>query len=251
MDNGRKNMKDNFSSNSNNYAKFRPNYPKELFEWINSIVREKNCAWDCGTGTGQIAIELARNFKEIKATDISESQLREAPKHSRIEYSQQPAEKTNFPNEQFDLIIIGQAIHWFDFDEFYKETNRTLKPNGIIIATGYNRPLITPEIDKVITRLYTDILGEFWDKERKYIDENYKTIPFPYHEMEAPALVNMYGWTIDHLKGYLQTWSAVKHFTKAKAYDPVESISEELKRAWGEQIMREIKFPVLLRAGKK
>jgi len=244
-------MKDNFSSDSNNYAKFRPNYPKELFKWISSMINKKEHAWDCGTGNGQIGIELVKDFEEVKATDISKTQLEEATKHHQIQYSQQPAEKTNFPSEYFDLIIVGQAIHWFNFDEFYQEVNRTLQPNGMLVVTGYNRPSVTPEIDNVVTELYAGILGEFWDKERKFIDENYKTIPFPYEEIETPQLVNMYGWTLDHLKGYLQTWSAVKHFIRAKGFDPIETISEELKMVWGKQIIREVRFPVLLRAGKK
>lgn len=244
-------MKDNFSNASDNYLKYRPAYPAGLYEWINSIIPQKNCAWDCGTGNGQIAIELIKDFEQVKATDISESQLLESTKHPRIQYSKQPAEKTNFPNEYFDLIIVGQAIHWFNFDEFYQEVNRTLKKEGLLVVVGYNRPSIIPEVDEVITELYVDLLGEFWDKERRYIDDNYTTIPFPFKETETPSLQNMYGWSLDHLKGYLQTWSAVKHFTRTKGYDPVDFIAEKLELAWGDWKMREVRFPVLLRAGRK
>jgi len=155
------------------------------------LAKMKSYAWDCGTGTGQIANELIKDFEVVEATDISKSQLQEATKHNRINYSLQPAEKTNFPNNFFDLIIVDQAIHWFNFDEFYKEVNRTLKPGGHIIVVGYNRSQITPEVDNIITELYINLLGEFWDKERKYIDENYSTIPFPFEEIETPQLHNM------------------------------------------------------------
>ena len=244
-------MKDHFSSDSDQYAKYRPSYPRELFEWINFQVDKKEAAWDCGTGNGQIAIELIKTFYAVNATDISEQQLAEAVKHEKIEYSKQPAEKTNFPNDHFNLIIVGQAVHWFNFEEFYQEVNRTLKKDGLLVITGYNRPYITPEVDEVVSHLYVDILGKFWDKERKFIDDNYSTIPFPFAEIQVPLLQNMYGWSLDHLKGYLKTWSAVKQFLKEKKYDPVDEVAEALEKAWGDRKMREVRFPILLKAGKK
>src|SRR3954451_7497379 len=112
-------MKDYFSSQSDNYAKYRPTYPAALYAYLYSLVPENKLAWDCGTGNGQVARVLADHFEKIFATDISQSQLDHAPRVAKVQYSVQSAERTNFPASQFDLIVVAQAIHWFDFERFY------------------------------------------------------------------------------------------------------------------------------------
>lgn len=85
--------------------------------------------------------------------------MENATKESNIFYSQQPAEKTNFPDQEFDLVLISQSIHWFDLDEFFLEAKRVLKSNEIIAAIGYDLPRLTPEINSLIDYLYSDIIG--------------------------------------------------------------------------------------------
>jgi ubiquinone/menaquinone biosynthesis C-methylase UbiE len=113
-------MKDNFSTHSNLYKQYRPDYPLDLFEWLFKQINQFESAWDCGTGNGQIARVLSKKFKNVFVTDISEQQLSNAAILPNIEYSKQSAEHTNFANNSFDLITVGQAIHWFDFENFYK-----------------------------------------------------------------------------------------------------------------------------------
>ncbi len=243
-------MKDNFSSQSDKYAKFRPKYPSAFFDYLNSLVSSKLYAWDCGTGNGQIAKELSKTFTHIFATDISRSQIENAERSNNITYSVQPAEKTNFQNQQFDLIIVAQAIHWFNFNEFYKETSRTAKVDSIICIVGYSLIKISQQIDKIISSFYTDTIGEYWDKERKYIDEEYKTIPFPFDEIKAPKFENTHQWNLDHLIGYLNTWSAVKHYVKKNKNNPTQQLKMELQKHWDNNELKEVKFPILLRIGK-
>jgi hypothetical protein len=44
-------FKDHFSAQAADYAKFRPTYPRELFEYLGSVAPSRQYAWDCGTGT--------------------------------------------------------------------------------------------------------------------------------------------------------------------------------------------------------
>ena len=151
-------MKDNFSDQSNLYQQFRPTYPTELFEWIYQHVSNFDSAWDCGTGNGQIASELAIKFNHFFATDISAQQLANAAILPNITYSKQAAEHTNFANAVFDLITVGQAIHWFDFEKFYTEVKRTAKENALLAVVGYGKFNSEPAIDAIIESLYTDII---------------------------------------------------------------------------------------------
>ncbi|AXP81918.1 Methyltransferase domain protein [Mariniflexile rhizosphaerae] len=242
-------MKDNFSLHSDSYKKYRPQYPSDFYSYLNSILRCKNKAWDCGTGNGQVAFELAKTFNIVHATDISQTQISHAIQADNIVYSIQPAENTNFEAKQFDLITIAQAIHWFDFQKFYKEVRRTAKHNALICVIGYGRLQISEKIDAVITEFYNNTIGAYWDKERNYIDEHYQTIPFPFDEIKTPEFTNRIYWTAEHVIGYINTWSAVKHFIKKNGFNPTDQLRSDIEKNWGFELRREVRFPLLLRMG--
>lgn len=243
-------MKDNFSSASDQYALYRPTYPDRFFSYLKTLIPLPEMAWDCGTGNGQVAVKLASFFETVCATDISDSQMHHAPKRNNIDYSLQAAEKTNFQNHTFDLIIVAQAVHWFDFEKFYSEVNRTAKENALLVVLGYGRLEISPEIDANIDAFHEDTLGQYWDVERRYIDALYQTIPFPFEEIDAPKFTNAYDWTFEHLIGYLNTWSAVKHYIKINNTNPVDVLAPKLKAAFGTYQTRIVNFPLLLRVGR-
>lgn len=243
-------MKDNFSDKSDLYKQFRPEYPKELFEYLFKLLPNFNTAWDCGTGTGQIVKVLSPKFKQVFATDISKQQIDNAEKQHNIYYSVQSAEHTNFQENSFDLITVGQAVHWFNFEKFYKEVSRTIKKEGILAILGYGKLSIDLATDKIIAYLYRDILGKYWDKERRFVDENYQTIPFLFEEIPFPDFENKVFWSLEKLLGYLNTWSAVKHYQKSHQKNPIEFIENDLKEIWHNLEQKEVVFPILSRVGR-
>jgi ubiquinone/menaquinone biosynthesis C-methylase UbiE len=68
-------FKDHFSKQAADYARFRPRYPREMFEYLGTVARSRALAWDCATGNGQAAVELAEVFGRVIATDASEKQI--------------------------------------------------------------------------------------------------------------------------------------------------------------------------------
>ena len=243
-------MKDNFSSSSDKYALYRPTYPQAIYDFLYPLIKEKQVAWDCGTGSGQIAQELAHVFEKVYATDISQAQIDNATQAENISYSVQPAESTNFENDSFDLITVAQAVHWFDFEKFNQEVKRVGKPGSIIALIGYELNNITPEVDAVVWHFYKNIIGSYWDPERKYLELKYQTIPFPFRELETPEIQNIKLWKLDQLMGYLNTWSAVKHFINKEGRNPLNEIEEDLRKAWGNQEVRKVSFPIIFKAGR-
>lgn len=240
-------MKDNFSHNSSAYAQFRPSYPDEVFTFLQTILPGKERVWDCATGNGQVAQKLVNFFDRVEATDLSENQLKNAFLNPKIRYSRQVAEQTDFPDQHFDCITVGQAVHWFDFGKFYTEVKRVLKPNGLIVILGYgNIHVDKAEIQEVVTKLYSDTLETYWDPERHYIDEDYQTIPFPFQEIPHPAFTIRHTWNRDQLLGYLNTWSAVKHYKDKHEINPVDLILPRLPDF--ETV--EVTFPVLMRIAR-
>ncbi|MGH2647587.1 MAG: class I SAM-dependent methyltransferase [Ginsengibacter sp.] len=244
-------MKDNFSKQSDLYSKFRPGYPKKLFDFLLPLAPDKKTAWDCGTGNGQVAVKLSQYFNHVYATDLSASQINNAAKRNNIIYSVENAEETLLPRNSFDLITVAQAIHWFDFDIFYSQVSRTLKNGGVIAVIGYDVFRINEEINLMIDKFYSETTGPYWDKERKYIEDHYRTIPFPFKQIDTPGFFMNYNWEFEQVIGYLNTWSAVQHYIRKNNENPVEKFSHALRKVWGNISKRKVSFPIFMRTGRK
>ena len=242
-------MKDFFSDQAKLYATFRPHYPDELFQFILRHVPQRNLAWDCATGNGQVAQYLSPYFKKIIATDISQQQLENAHHASNIEYIRMPAEKTSFANDQFDLITVGQALHWFNLPEFYKEVTRVGKNNAIIAVWGYNLCNIDPEIDAMTRHFYHHVVGTYWDSARRHVEDEYAHLDFPFERIEAPVFAMRTQWNLDQFTGYLSTWSATQQYIKIKQTSPVFALKEKLKSLWTANEKKIVNFPVFLKLG--
>jgi SAM-dependent methyltransferase len=242
-------FKDHFSRQAADYAKFRPRYPRELFEYLGSVAPSRQLAWDCGTGNGQAAIGLATVFDRVIATDASEKQISSAQPHEHVEYRVAPAENSGIQSDTVDLIMVAQALHWFDLDRFYAEARRVLKPYGVLSASAYNLLRVEPAIDEIVNRYYHEVVGPFWPPERKLV-ENFADLPFPFHEIEPPKIEMTTHWNLDNLIGCLGTWSSTQRFMAATGADPLEQIIDELRRAWGNpQQVRSVIWPLTLRIG--
>ena len=244
-------FKDHFSKQAADYAKFRPRYPQGLFDYFGSIVPSRHLAWDCATGNGQAAVGLASVFDRVIATDASERQIRNAQAQERVGYRVAPAENSGIESETVDLIMVAQALHWFELDRFYREARRVLTTDGVIAASAYNLLHIEPAIDEIVNRYYYEIVGPFWPPERKLV-EQFHDLPFPFHKIDSPKFSMTAQWNLDHLVGYLQTWSSTQRFIAAKGSDPLTQIIDELQAVWGTSNQtRKVIWPLTLRIGCK
>ena len=242
-------MKDLFSDDSLRYKQARPAYSAEIVQEILKHVPERTFAWDCGAGSGQFTQLLAPYFEHVVATDISAAQLQQAPYFENVSYQLQPAEQTTIPEHSVDLVTVAQAIHWFDFEAFYKEVKRVLKAQGVLAVIGYGLIQVQDAaINALVQQLYAETLKDDWDRERRYIDELYQTIPFPFYEQAVPELRLEYQWTPQQLISYLNTWSVLKHYHDHNTDDPLQPISEVLQA--GPEYLG-VTFPVLLRVGMR
>lgn len=243
-------MKDLFSKQSSEYARFRPHYPAPLFDYLASVAPAKKLAWDCGTGNGQAAVALARHFDEVVATDPSSKQLSFAEAHSRVCYQAGGAEKSPCADGSCDLVTAAQAFHWFDQHTFYREARRVLKPGGVVAIWSYNLCELSPEVDAQVQVLYEDILGPYWEPERRQVEEGYSKAAFPFEELKAPAFAMQAEWNFEHLLGYLSTWSSLQtYLKKTPGENPLERQTSALREAWGAVPTRMARWRLALRVG--
>ncbi|XP_061367576.1 uncharacterized protein LOC133310631 [Gastrolobium bilobum] len=252
-----------FVKQAKQYAEGRPSYPSQLFQFIASKTPSHHLAWDVGTGTGQAAISLAAIYKNVIATDASDKQLEFAAKLPNVRYQHTSSTMTMAELEQkvspqgtVDVVTIAQAIHWFDLPTFYEQVKWVLKkPQGVIAAWCYNLPRISDEVDAILDRLYLDS-GPYWDPARRWVDDNYKNIDFPFEPVDGADHTGPFEFVIEReidLDGfltYLTSWSAYQT-AKEKGVEILrEDVIEKLKLAWGEDAKKIAKYPVYLRIGR-
>lgn len=240
-------FKDLFSVNAEDYARFRPGYPPQLFKYFASLTDNHGLAWDVGTGNGQAAIELARYYKRVIATDPSIRQLEQAMANKNVNYMVGPAEKSPLADHSADLITVAQAFHWFQQDAFFKEVKRVSKPNALLAVWCYEIAKISPEIDAKVTELYETVLGNYWEPERKLVQEGYRNEIFPFEEIKAPKFELEVSWSIEQLIGYICTWSALQKFIKQEGHNPLNTFYPDLQKIWGDEKTKKITWNLALR----
>ena len=242
-------FKDHFSRQADDYAKFRPRYPRALFEFVAANSSDKQLALDCATGSGQAAVALAECFQEVIAIDASAQQIASAQPHERVKYRVASAERSGLSASCCDAVTVGQALHWLRLDDFYAEAKRVLKPGGLLAVWTYQHLCVSPEIDAVVRRYHDEVVGPFWPPERKMVGHAYLDLPFPFHEIETPKFHIEAHWSLDHLVGYLRTWSATQRSLAASGRDPTNSIADDLAKAWNNSAKRRVVWPLTVRIG--
>ncbi len=240
-------FKDYFSIQAEDYSVYRPEYPVELFEWLASLCPEQLLAWDCGTGNGQAAVALTHQFSYVIGTDASQAQIDSALIYPRVEYETALAEKSPLKSAAVDLITVAQALHWFDFDAFFKEVTRVAKPQAVLAFWCYGLMDISPEVDDVVSHYYHDVIGDHWPKERQHIENQYADIRVPFEPIPSPRCVLSKQWTFKHLVGYLGTWSATQRYIEQHREDPRAQIVDALKAAWGSDETKTVNWPMTIK----
>lgn len=242
-------FKDHFSGHANAYARYRPEYPKELFEYLATLTPRHAVALDCATGSGQAAVGLARHFDLVIATDGSVPQLRSAAVHPHVTYVGNLAEQPALQDRSVDLAVAAQAAHWFDHARFHPEMRRVLHPDGALALWTYGLTSIAPPIDAVVSHYYENVVGPYWPPERRHVENAYRDLPFPWREVAAPQFQLRLEWTLDDFIGYVGTWSATQRYTKVSAADPLPALRDQIAPLWGSN-SRPVVWPLHLRVGR-
>ncbi len=243
-------FKDHFSTRAAEYERCRPGYPRELFAFLAGCAPGRRLAVDVATGNGQAATGLAGFFAQVLATEPSEAQLARARPHPRVRYRCEPAERIGLPDACCDLLTAAQAAHWFDWGAFPREASRVLVPGGIVALWTYELFSVDPPIDDLVVDFYRNVTGPYWPRERRYVEERYASLPFPFEEFAAPPFQFQLDWMAADAIAYLGTWSAVQRYLDARGNDPVALVAPPLAAAWGPGTRR-VSWPIHLRIGRK
>lgn len=153
-----------FSDRVDNYIRYRPGYPDEIYDFMEQekLISKQAVIADIGSGTG-ISAEplLKRDYRVIGIEPNTE--MREAAErllcnnYSQFMSENATAERTRLANQSVGAILAGQAFHWFDRSLVRTEFERILKPGGYVMLMWNDRRTNTSDF----LRLYEDFLQMF------------------------------------------------------------------------------------------
>ncbi|MDB5959393.1 MAG: SAM-dependent methyltransferase [Massilia sp.] len=240
-----------FDQGGSAYARFRPEYPPELAEWLAGQASDRQLAIDVGCGNGQLTALLAPHFEHVSGFDPSADQIANAAPHANITYQRASAEHLPAPERSASLITAAQAAHWFDLPAFYAEVRRIAAPAAVLALISYGVLSLGPGLNELFRKFYDDDIGPFWPPERALVDSGYATIDFPFAEFAAPPMQIRLQWTLDELLGYVSTWSATRAVREAGKERMLTRFADQLGAAWGDpEQARTVTWPVSMRVGR-
>lgn len=138
-----------FTSRVETYAKYRPGYPAEIVDLLKSEcgLTPDSIVADIGSGTGKSFEMFLANGNVVFAVEpnaamreVAERVFKEDPRFRSIDGF---AEATTLPESSVDVIVAGQAFHWFDLPKTREEWVRILKPGGWVVLMWNARELQT------------------------------------------------------------------------------------------------------------
>lgn len=152
-----------FSDRVENYVKYRPGYPEGVLPLLRERigVRPSDVVADVGSGTGisaEIFLRAGHTVfgvepnREMRAA--AEALLTRFPTFHSVDGT---AEATTLPDVSVDVVVAGQAFHWFDPPRARAEAARILRPGGwAVLLWNARRVSSTPFL-----RAYEALLLEF------------------------------------------------------------------------------------------
>ena len=126
-----------FGSAAAEYAEHRPGYPDAAVEWVLRPVRDRRVirVLDLAAGTGRVTEALQRADVDVIAVEPDEQMRAEMLRRVfGVAVLAGTAEDIPLPDERVDVVVVGQALHWFDQRRALPEIARVLKPGGVFAA---------------------------------------------------------------------------------------------------------------------
>lgn len=203
--------KSRFSNRVENYAKYRPDYPKEIVSFLRKTIglTEKHIIADIGSGTGISSKIFFDNGNQVYGIEPNR-EMREAGEKYLSNYTnfhsiEASSEDTKLECESIDMIILGQAFHWFEPEATRKEFLRILKPNGYVVLFSNRRKSSNNEFMSNYAELISKYAQEEFSKPLN-TDKSYFFDLKPIHQIVFP---NLQVFDLKRLKGDLVSYSYI------------------------------------------
>lgn len=135
------------------YRRFRPDYPRALYERIFAELPGRKLAVDLGAGTGLVSAVLVERFDRVIAVEPDAEmaeELREAA--PRVEHLAARAEQAELPRASADLVCCANAFHWMDGPKVTGVVQSWLGHGGLFAGWRYPFPEVPGALEELIER---------------------------------------------------------------------------------------------------
>ena len=188
-----------FASRVAHYIRWRPGYPKEIIDLL-----ERQCGLasdsvvaDIGSGTGLLTRLLLDHGNPVFGVEPN-TEMREAgaalladcPRFTSVAAS---AEATTLGAASIDLIVAGQAFHWFDRVAARREFARILRPGSFVALIWNERLVDASSFLREYEQLLCDYSIDYREVDHRNIDQamlgeffapaGFRQARFPYRQM--------------------------------------------------------------------
>jgi len=250
-----------------NYAKFRPKYPTNLFDYIAKYHSTNTNApldltVDIACGTGQATQALGKYSTKVIGVDHSETmvkQAREDIKSSQFEFK--VASDLNLGEEvghsgAVDLVTVAEGAHYFHYPEFWEQAAGLLRPGGTLAIFGYSLFAVPdhPEIAAIIDDFANsdNKCGPYFDKGWSVIRDGYRelldsiprsdfeAIEYHFNDYDAFRPDDVFELTRENVSigsmiSLLKTWSSYFNFARAhpEVPDIADAVMDEITKKTG------------------
>jgi SAM-dependent methyltransferase len=198
-----------FSSRVENYIKYRPGYPAAIIDFLGRecLLTPARVIADIGCGTGILSELFLKNGNTVLGVEPNQ-EMREAGQRLLRGYPYfqsiaATAEATTLKNSSVDMIVAGQAFHWFDHEQTHREFTRILAPGGWVVLIWNNRNTDA----RPFVRAYENLLREYgtdYDAvSSRHVDEKVIQSFFGLREFKLATFPNEQVFDLDGLTGRL------------------------------------------------
>lgn len=195
---------------------------------------------DLGCGTGIVTRELSKHFDKATGTDPSPGMIKQAREGSPsaqfpgLEFHEGSAEAGSnaLPDASVDMVVAGQAAHWFDYAELWPEMSRIVRQGGTLAFWGYKDHVFVdfPKASEILQHYaydtHPDLMGSYWPQPgRSYVQDKLRIIQPPKEDWEDVQRIEYEPGTqgahtgegtlfmetesnVGAVKEYVRTWSS-------------------------------------------
>lgn len=229
--------RDTFKSCAWYYARYRPGYPQEFFDYLKERFQLNGTGrmLDLGCGTGELSIPLAKYFRQVIAMDPEPEMIHEAKKKSHdkgitnINWIDAGSDDLGNLKEnigELNLVTIGTAFHWMDRDATLKCLASMISEDGAIVEVGTSgiKPTEWEKSAKAIIRKWLGETRRAGSVVYEVPDERHEVIfaRSPFKQIEGYKHQYEYGWTVNSIVGYYLSTSYCSEYVLADKKDIFE-----------------------------
>lgn len=165
-----------FANTAELYERARPGYPPDLIDALFAeIGLDQPRILDLGAGTGKLTRQLLPCGPVIAVEPLDDMRAQLERVLPGVDCRPGTAESIPLPDASVDVVMVGQAYHWFDQDKANPEIARVLVDGGHLVAL-WSDEVHVPWVERLIEIMSVD--AERWDRSEDWWTKDFQAAPW-------------------------------------------------------------------------